>query len=86
MNFRVSNALQVGVSSTLIVWHWVGSLAMPEQVEALINYVVSDVPVDSDDKKKFMYPFKSSEVCPPPISQTHEDLALPVEPTSDTAR
>jgi hypothetical protein len=38
-------------------------LALPEQVEALINYVVSEVAPESDDKTKFIYPYKASEVC-----------------------
>ena len=36
---------------------------MPEQVEALINYVVREVAPESDDKTKFIYPYKASEVC-----------------------
>jgi hypothetical protein len=39
------------------------SLALPEQVDALLNYVVREVPPDSDDKTKFIYPYKASEVC-----------------------
>jgi hypothetical protein len=39
------------------------SLALPEQVDALLNYVVREVPPESDDKTKFIYPYKASEVC-----------------------
>lgn len=38
------------------------SLAQPEQVSALINYVVDDPPDGSEDKVGFIYPFNSSEV------------------------
>ena len=38
------------------------SLACPEQVEALIDYVVTEPPEDSEGKVKFIYPYKSSEV------------------------
>mmetsp|Transcript_67686 Transcript_67686/g.180955 ORF Transcript_67686/g.180955 Transcript_67686/m.180955 type:complete len:169 (+) Transcript_67686:329-835(+) len=37
-------------------------LALPEQVEALIDYVVRDAPADGDEKSKFVYPYKASEV------------------------
>lgn len=37
-------------------------LALPEQVDALLNYVVREVPPESDDKTKFIYPYKASEV------------------------
>jgi hypothetical protein len=42
-----------------------GSLACPEQVEALIDYVVTEPPEDSEGKVKFIYPYKSSEVVEP---------------------
>ena len=35
---------------------------MPEKVEALIDYVVTEPPENSEGKTKFIYPFKSSEV------------------------
>lgn len=38
------------------------SLALPEQVQALIDYVVTEPAADSEDKVKFIYPYKSSEV------------------------
>jgi len=37
-------------------------LATPEQVQALIDYVVTEPPEDSEGKVKFIYPYKSSEV------------------------
>ncbi len=40
------------------------SLATPEQVQALIDYVVTEPPEDSEGKVKFIYPYKSSEVVP----------------------
>jgi hypothetical protein len=39
-----------------------GSLACPQQVEALIDFVVKEPPVDNEGKVKFIYPYKSSEV------------------------
>ena len=39
-----------------------GSLACPQQVEALIDYVVTEPPEDSEGKVKIIYPYKSSEV------------------------
>jgi hypothetical protein len=35
---------------------------MPEQVEALIDYVTVEPEEDSEQKTKFLYPYKSSEV------------------------
>jgi hypothetical protein len=47
---------------------FLGSLAMPEQVEKLIDYVVTEPDVTSEKKTQFMYPYKASEVSPGPCS------------------
>ena len=36
------------------------SLALPEQVEAMVNYIVDEPPEDASDKQKHVYPFKVS--------------------------
>ena len=41
---------------------------MPEQVEKLIDYVVTEPDVTSEKKTQFMYPYKASEVSPGPCS------------------
>mmetsp|Transcript_2494 Transcript_2494/g.3963 ORF Transcript_2494/g.3963 Transcript_2494/m.3963 type:complete len:603 (-) Transcript_2494:38-1846(-) len=49
-------------------------LANPEQVEALINYVVTEPPEDSEGKVKFIYPYKSSEVLAADLGAVHDCL------------
>jgi hypothetical protein len=34
------------------------SLAQPQQVEALVNYIVAEPETDATDKLKFIYPYK----------------------------
>ncbi len=34
------------------------SLAQPQQVEALVNYIVAEPDTDATDKLKFIYPYK----------------------------
>jgi hypothetical protein len=41
------------------------SLSLPEQVEALVNYIVNEPAEDASDKLKFVYPYK---VTPLPVS------------------
>lgn len=47
-------------------------LACPEQVEALIDYVVTEPPEDSEGKVKFIYPYKSSEVLAADLAAVHD--------------
>lgn len=49
-------------------------LACPEQVEALIDYVVTEPPEDSEGKVKFIYPYKSSEVLAADLAAVHDCL------------
>jgi hypothetical protein len=37
---------------------WRNSLSLPEQVEAMVNYIVGEAPSDATDKIKFVYPYK----------------------------
>lgn len=37
---------------------WCNSLSLPEQVEAMVNYIVAEAPADATDKIKFVYPYK----------------------------
>lgn len=62
----------------IVKWGFlVGSLAMPEQVEALIHFVTTE-PDPADDKKtQFMHPYKSSEVLPGPCCAR---LRAPLDP------
>ena len=41
------------------------SLSLPEQVEAMVNYIVNEPAEDASDKLKFVYPYK---VTPLPVS------------------
>ena len=34
------------------------SLSLPEQVEAMVNYIVEEPAFDATDKLKFVYPYK----------------------------
>ena len=36
------------------------SLSLPEQVEAMVNYLVDEPPEDASDKLKLVYPYKVS--------------------------
>mmetsp|Transcript_6373 Transcript_6373/g.14944 ORF Transcript_6373/g.14944 Transcript_6373/m.14944 type:complete len:624 (-) Transcript_6373:68-1939(-) len=47
-------------------------LALPEQVQALIDYVVTEPAADSEDKVKFIYPYKSSEVLSADLSAVYD--------------
>ncbi len=37
---------------------WRRSLSLPEQVEAMVNYIVEEPAADANDKSKFVYPYK----------------------------
>mmetsp|Transcript_15148 Transcript_15148/g.36977 ORF Transcript_15148/g.36977 Transcript_15148/m.36977 type:complete len:611 (+) Transcript_15148:93-1925(+) len=49
-------------------------LAVPEQVKALIEYVVVEQPADSEDKDKFIYPYKASEVLASDLNAVYDCL------------
>jgi len=49
-------------------------LAAPEQVKALIDYVVDEPPEDGGDKEKFIYPYKASEVLSSDLNAVYDTL------------
>lgn len=49
-------------------------LSLPEQVEAMVNYIVDAPAEDASDKLKFVYPYKSSEVLSSDVGSIHDCL------------
>ena len=43
-----------------MTWWTCNSLSLPEQVEAMVNYIVDEPPEDANDKLKLVYPYKVS--------------------------
>mmetsp|Transcript_18562 Transcript_18562/g.45586 ORF Transcript_18562/g.45586 Transcript_18562/m.45586 type:complete len:649 (-) Transcript_18562:1451-3397(-) len=49
-------------------------LSIPEQLEALLHYIVDEPPADGEDKEKFIYPYKSSEVLATDLTPVNDCL------------
>ena len=49
-------------------------LSLPEQVEAMVNYIVDEPPADASDKVRLVYPYKSSEVLSSDVGSIHDCL------------
>eukprot|EP00277_Geminigera_cryophila_P038620 CAMPEP_0173103860 /NCGR_PEP_ID=MMETSP1102-20130122/38721_1 /TAXON_ID=49646 /ORGANISM="Geminigera sp., Strain Caron Lab Isolate" /LENGTH=182 /DNA_ID=CAMNT_0013998915 /DNA_START=114 /DNA_END=658 /DNA_ORIENTATION=+ len=49
-------------------------LSLPEQVEAMVNYIVEEPASEATDKLKFVYPYKSSEVLSSDVGSIHDCL------------
>jgi len=49
-------------------------LGLPEQVEALVGYLVTETAPDADEKVKFVYPYKASEVLSQDLTPVYDTL------------
>eukprot|EP00288_Rhodomonas_lens_P007255 CAMPEP_0177725400 /NCGR_PEP_ID=MMETSP0484_2-20121128/19230_1 /TAXON_ID=354590 /ORGANISM="Rhodomonas lens, Strain RHODO" /LENGTH=674 /DNA_ID=CAMNT_0019237909 /DNA_START=137 /DNA_END=2158 /DNA_ORIENTATION=- len=49
-------------------------LSVPEKIDEMLNYVVNEPPEDADDKIRYLYPYKASEVLSADLGPVYDSL------------